>query len=288
MENAPHIICFGAAHWDVIARARPGARGAAPRGPDAPGVVTVRPGGVALNVACALAAAGFAVSLVSAVGDDDDGDALLARIEAAGVNAGGVIRYAGAGTGRYVAIERADGELVAAVADAAALEAMTPAHLPLDRLAPAALWLTDANPSAAVIRALAMAPGRPPLAADATSEAKAVKLRPVLAELAAIYCNRAEAEAICATGLNAARAAAEALCARGAARAVVTNGVQPAADAGRRGVVTARPDPSPVRSVTGAGDALVAAHAGAALRGATPEAALAAGLAAAGAHARAA
>ncbi len=280
MTIAPHVICFGAAHWDVIARARPGARGA-----DAPGVVATRPGGVALNVATALALAGLRVSLVCAVGDDAEGRALLGAVEAAGVEVDNALVYPGASTGRYVAVERADGELLAAVADVAATDSMTPEHMRLDRLDGADAWLIDANLPAPVIRALAALVDRPPLVADAVSESKAARLRPALTRLAALYCNRAEAEAICATGLNAARAAAEALVARGVGRAVVTNGPLPAADAGCHGVVTLRPDQSPIRSVTGAGDALIAAHLAAHLRGKRPEEALAAGLAAARARA---
>ncbi len=99
MTETPHVVCFGAAHWDVIARADPGARGA-----DAPGLVITRPGGVALNVALGLAALGIGVTLVAAVGDDDQGRALSALLASAGVGAEGVIAYDGAATGRYVAI----------------------------------------------------------------------------------------------------------------------------------------------------------------------------------------
>ncbi|TVQ57634.1 MAG: kinase [Rhodobacteraceae bacterium] len=275
-----HVACFGAACWDVIARPRAGGRGA-----DVPGSVETRPGGVALNVALALAAAGLRVSLIGAVGDDDEGRLLAARLRAAGVGVDGLMTYEGAATGRYVAMERVDGDLLAAVHDASALDAMAPEHLPLAGLPPATAWFVDANLPAPVLKALAAAPDRPPLMADAVSVAKAAKLRPHLGQIATLYCNRSEAEAICATGLNAARAAAEALVRRGAARAVVTDGPQAAADAGPHAAVTLRPAAGALRSATGAGDALIAAHLAAHLGGARPEEALAAGLAAAGAHA---
>ena len=279
MDEVPHIVCFGAAHWDILAHGTSGARGA-----DVPGTVRARPGGVALNAALGLAALGLAVSLVSAVGEDAEGQALLAEATARGVRTATVLVYPDMTTGRYVAIERVDGELVAAVADMATLDALDPTHLPLDRLDAADAWLADANLPAPVIRALAGHPGRPPLYADAVSVSKATRLRPVLGQLAGIYCNRLEAEAICAVGLNAARAAAEALVGRGARRAVVTDGPQSAADVGAHGVASLRPPPGPVRSVTGAGDALMAAHLAATLRGARPEEALAAGLQAARNH----
>lgn len=272
----PRLVCFGAAHWDVIGRRAPGARG-----DDAPGTVERRPGGVALNLAIALVALGCAVTLVSAVGDDAEGRLLLEAAAAAGVATAGVVVHPGLATGRYVAIERADGELIAAVADAAALEATTPAHLALEIHRDADAWVLDANLPGSVIRALTTAPERPRLAANAVSEPKSVRLRAALPALDPLYCNRVEAEAICATGLGAARPAAEALLARGARRAVVTNGALAAADAGPHGVVALKPEPGAIRSATGLGDALMAAHLATTLGGAPAEAALAAGLAAA-------
>jgi sugar/nucleoside kinase (ribokinase family) len=267
------VICFGAAHWDVVGRPRPGARGR-----DAPGLVSRFAGGVALNVAVGLAAGGIAATLVAAVGDDAEGRELAEFVSEAGVDASGMLAYSGAPTGRYVALERADGELLAAVADSRALDALLPEHLPLASLPKADAWFLDANLPPTAIRALAHAADRPPLFADAVSEEKAARLRDALGLLDTVYCNRAEAEAICATGLNAARAAAEALVIRGARRAVVTNGPLAAADAGPHGVVSLKPERSVVRSATGAGDALMAAHIAARLRGARPDEALAAGL----------
>ena len=276
MIAGPHIVCFGAAQWDIIAHGTSSARGH-----DVQGRVRSRPGGVALNAAMALAAAGLAVTLVSAVGDDRAGVALVETITAAGVGTETVLVYPDTPTGRYVAIERVDGELVAAVADMAALDAMTADHLPLGDLPPASAWLVDSNLSPAILRSVAGQPDRPPLFASAASEAKATRLRPILGQLAGLYCNRLEAEAICAVGLNAARAAAEALVGRGAARAVVTDGRLPAADAGGHGATVQQPSPGTIRSVTGAGDALMAAHLAAVVQGARPDEALAAGMAAA-------
>ncbi len=275
-REAPDVVCFGAAHWDVIAR-----RAAEACGPDTPGRVERRPGGVALNVARALAAAGRRVALAAPLGDDEAGRRLISALSEDGIETEGLLVRGGAPTGSYVAIERADGELLAAVADTAALEALAAAELPLDRFAEARAWFLETNLPVAVIAALAARPSRPALVADAVSPAKAPKLRPVLDRLETLYCNRAEAEAICATGFTAAEPAARALLGLGVARAVVTDGPRAATDAGPRGVTTLRPEAGALRSVTGAGDALLAAHLAATLAGSTPEAALATGLAAA-------
>lgn len=275
-REEPEIVCFGAAHWDVIAR-----REAAAQGTDTPGRVERRPGGVALNVARALAAAGRRVALVAPLGDDEAGRRLVSALSEDGIETEGLLMRSGSPTGCYVAIERADGELLAAVADAAALDALAPAELSLERFCGARAWFLETNLPAAVIEVLAARPERPALIADAVSQAKAPKLRPVLDRLETLYCNRAEAEAICETGFAAAEAAAQALLARGVARAVVTDGPLAAVDAGPGGTTSLRPEAGALRSVTGAGDALLAAHLAATLAGSGPEAALATGLAAA-------
>ncbi len=275
-REEPEIVCFGAAHWDVIARAQ-----APAPSPDTPGRVERRPGGVALNVARSLATAGCRVALVAPLGNDEEGRRLRAALSEDGIETKGLLVGREAATGCYVAIEDAEGELLAAVADAAALDALTPADLSLGRLLHAEAWFLDANLPVEVIRALAVREGRPALIADAVSPAKAPRLRPILDRLDRLYGNRAEAEVICATRFETAEAAARALVARAVARAVVTDGPHAAADAGRHGVATLRPAGAALRSVTGAGDALLAAHLAATLKGQRPEAALAAGLAAA-------
>ena len=107
----PPFLVIGAAHWDIVAQA------VAPLGPgaDVPGRVRRQPGGVGLNLAVGLAAAGQPVELVATLGRDPAGDALAAAIEAAGVGTRGLLRTGA--TDAYVAIETASGALHAAVAD---------------------------------------------------------------------------------------------------------------------------------------------------------------------------
>jgi sugar/nucleoside kinase (ribokinase family) len=263
------ILCIGAAHWDLIARAAvPLAPGA-----DVPGSVERRPGGVALNIALALAAHGVAVALRAAVGRDAEGEALIAAATAQGVDCGPCLR-AGR-TDVYVGIEGPDGELFGAVADCAGLEAAGPALL--DRLA--ADILLDGNLPAACLADPRLA-GRA-VTLVAASPAKAQRLAPALRGAAALYLNRAEAEAILGTPLPDAAAAAEALRGRGAGLVLVTDGPLPAACAGPSGVVVQAPGSARPASVTGAGDRVVAAHIAARRAGLAPAAALARALGAA-------
>ena len=287
----PDILCIGAALWDVIGRS-PGAM--AP-GADVPGRIVAAPGGVALNIAVALAGLGLRPALLGAVGDDPEGAALAAALAARGVGAAFLTRIPGIATDRYMAIEDPRG-LVAAIADAHTLEAAGTAILaPLGdgRLGAAgAPWagpvVIDGNLTEAVLAGIAASPlfAAASLHIAPASPGKGARLALLAAHpRATLYVNRAEAEGIAAWPFADAAAAAEALVARGAARAVVTDGAAAAADAARgRDTVVAPPPPVTVARVTGAGDVFLAAHLAAGLGGAPPDAALATALAAAAAH----
>jgi sugar/nucleoside kinase (ribokinase family) len=272
------ILCVGAAHWDVIARTP----APLPLGADVPGCIVRRPGGVACNVARALAAAERPVRLCAALGSDADGAALEAALRAVGVDTAACLRHPGA-TDCYVAVEGPDG-LHAAVADCAGLE-----RAGLTLLAPLAAGpapariVADGNLAPAVLARL-LAYG-PPVAFVPASPRKLPALAPVLAGSGArLYLNRAEASALCGAAFGDSRAAARALAGRGVAEAVVTDGAAPATALHDGETVTLAPPRVLVESVTGAGDAFVAAHLAAREDGLAPEPALAAALAAAARH----
>ena len=275
----PPLVCLGAAHWDLLARtAVPPAPGA-----DVPGRITRRPGGVAFNVAAALAARGRRVRLVAAVGTDPEGERLVAAIAAAGIDARHLLRHTHR-TDTYLAIETGGGALHAAVADCAGLEAAGTALLaPLAAALDGAGGLVvDGNLPTAVLAAL---PAGVPLALVAASPAKAPRLRPALALPGAVlYANLAEAAAMTGAALTGAAEAAHALAGAGVAAALVSDGARAAAWMRGGRVIRARPPRVAARSVTGAGDVLVATHVHALAAGGDEEAALAAALAAASAH----
>ena len=192
MPASGPIVCLGAAHWDVLGRAAvPLAPGA-----DVPGRVSVRPGGVAFNVASALAARGMKTMLVAAVGRDAEGDRLAGAIAAAGIGTDHLLRHSGA-TDSYLAIEGPDGALHAAVADCAGIEATGAALLgPLaEALHGAAGLVIDGNLPEAVVASLACSrTGLTHVALVSASPEKAARLRPALAlAQATLYANVAEA-----------------------------------------------------------------------------------------------
>lgn len=267
-EGAP-VLCIGAAHWDLIGRA---ARAPRP-GDDLPGTITRRPGGVALNIALGLAAAGVPVALLAVVGRDAAGAALVAVAEAAGIDCTHVLRLSGPTDG-YLAIEGPDGALVAAVADCARLEAAGEALLApvLDSALAAAPmpWrgrmVLDGNLSEGVAARLMTDPATAHAARlhVPASPAKAARLARILAVRRAgsdaAVLNRAEAEALAGRSFNGAAEAAVTLVDLGLTQALVTDGTGTLAYAGPEGLVTARPRLVAARSLTGAGDRLAAAH----------------------------
>lgn len=290
MTRPPDILCIGSVLWDIIGRApsamRPGA--------DVPGRITRGPGGVALNIALSLAHFGLRPALLSAVGRDAPGEELLALCAARGLDTSHVWRASELPTDQYMAIEGAGG-LVAAIADAHSLEAagdriLAPLHdgtlgsAAHPHTGPIAL---DGNLTTALLTQIAHDPAfsAADLRIAPASPGKAERLLPFLQTGRGIlYVNLEEAGILCGRAFATAPEAAEALIARGAARAIVTNGAAPAADAGPDDVLTGQPPPVLVTRVTGAGDTFMAAHIAAEYTGASRATALDRALQAAATH----
>jgi sugar/nucleoside kinase (ribokinase family) len=290
MTARPDILCIGSVLWDVIGRSP--ARMAP--GHDVPGEISRLPGGVALNIALTLRREGLRPALLSAVGRDAEGEALVDACRAMALICDYLHRDPVLPTDRYMAIEAA-GELVAAIADARSLEAAGAAILaPLadGRLASAAApWrgpvALDGNLTEALLAEIAEGSllARADLRVAPASPAKAGRLRPLLLHpRACLYLNRIEAERLMNTSYPDAAAAAEGLRGAGALRAVVTDGPRAVAELCKGAIFRLAPPPVSPRRVTGAGDALMAAHIAAEWRGAGRAEALAHAVAAAAAH----
>ena len=286
----PDILCIGSVHWDIIGRTPRPVR----PGDDLPGRIHRSPGGVALNIAVTLARHGLLPALLSVVGQDTAGDDLVAACQGLGLDCGHLYRDNRLPTDTYMAIEGPDG-LVAAIADARSIEAAEDRVLrplldgPLGT--PSAPWqgpiALDGNLTAVLLAGIARNPAfaLADLRVAPASPDKAERLAPLLPHpRATFYVNRHEAGMICGQAFATAAEGAAGLLQRGAVRAIVTDGGRPCAAAGPRGLVTAMPSQVRVTRVTGAGDAFMAAHIAAEIRGTAPQAALDAALAAAAAH----
>ncbi len=254
-------LCIGSVLWDVIGHAdRPMEEGF-----DRPGNISRHPGGVALNVAYALKSANVPPTLLTAVGTDADGDALLARVSTDGIDCSHVTRI-DARTDMYMAIEH-DGNLFGAVADCAALErAGDTIFAPLQSGA-----VTDGD----AYKGIAVIDGNLPVpvleyAVNAgflnqsriifvpASPGKARRMVAVLKSANAILCvNKIEAEIICDAKFKGSQDAAHALGELGTS-AIVTDSAKPAALIIDGKEFVTQPPKVDVYRITGAGDAFLA------------------------------
>lgn len=291
MTARPDILCIGAVLWDVIGRTD----AAMHHGADMPGRIRHIPGGVALNVAVALARWGMRPTVLSAVGRDAEGNALVAATRDLGVLTDHLARDTGLPTDCYMAVEDGNG-LVAAVADANSLEQAGDAILtPLrdGRLASAgAPWqgiaIIDANLAPAQLNRIIAEPGLAgaDLRVVSASTGKAGRLVPLLGQVpGCIYVNKIEAELIAGRAFASAAEAAAHLVDLGAARVLVTDGGDSAADAAARApLVQTVPPRVAIARVTGAGDCFLAAHIAAERAGASRQQALSQAAIAAATH----
>ncbi len=290
MSQQPDILCIGSVLWDVIGRTASHMQA----GADVPGRITRLPGGVALNVAMTLRRFGLSPALLSAVGQDDEGRALVAACRGMGLITDYIYRSDDLPTDRYMAIEAANG-LIAAIADAHSLEAagdkilrpLSDGRLGNAKTPFAGPIALDGNLTEDLLARIATSPlfAGADLRVAPASPGKAERLLPLLAHpLATLYVNREEAGLLCKTRFDDASAAASGLLARGAGRVLVTDGAKPAALGSAQAVITACPPDVMVTRVTGAGDTFMAAHIAAELDGQTGQTALNSALAAAAAY----
>jgi len=273
MGQDGQILCVGSVLWDVIGRSP----GTMRLGSDVPGRITRLAGGVAMNIAMGLARFGLKPVLLTAVGQDPEGDELMGECAARGLDTAHVFRAPDLPTDRYMAIESA-GNVVAAIADAHSLEAagdriLTPLEDGTMGSADApygGLIALDGNLTETLLAEIARRPAfaAADLRVAPASPGKATRLRPLMNHPGAtFYVNLEEAGLVLGTVFTSAERAAEALVSAGLAQALVTDGARRAAEGSARGVVSAVPPEVAVARVTGAGDTFMAAHIAAQARG---------------------
>lgn len=260
---AAPIVCIGGSNLDRKLRSLKPLQ----MGESNPAEQRETPGGVARNVAENLARLGAPVRLLSAVGDDAAGRALLDELQALGVDVTASLRLAGQATGSYTAVLDPKGAMVLALAEMAVTEALTPEFLQqaAPQRAGAGLTVIDLNlppDSVALLVAESRAQQRP-LLVVAVSAPKIGRLPRELHGVQCLLLNAGELAALVDRPLKREAdfdAAWATLRARGLAQLVVTRGqagvLHGGGDAPR---LSALPAPRvAVREVTGAGDAFAA------------------------------
>lgn len=240
-----------------------------------PGRVSSTAGGVGRNVAENLARLGLAVTFVTAFGDDEKGHARRQECEAAGIDVNRAVATPSVPGSVYLAILDEEGDLVVAVSDMRALDAIGPDEIAvaLKHFAEPDALVLDANLGpATLVKAREIVAG-PPLFLECVSAAKAPRLTALLAGSTAVHANVFEAEALTGCELEHSLDGATA-----GARAIADLGVEAAyVTAGHHGIAYASQSTHggftlPERAVvnaTGAGDAFMAGVVTATLSGRT-------------------
>ena len=170
--------------------------------------------------------------------------------------------------------------MIAAIADAHSLEAagdkilrplrdgtLADADHPYD-----GMIALDGNLTLALLSALAISPltARADLRVAPASPGKAARLAPFIAAgHGTLYVNLEEAGLLCDARFDTATQGARALLDKGAARVLVTNGGEDAAEGTGADVISATPPQVQVTRITGAGDTFMAAHIAAESKGAS-------------------
>ena len=279
--NSQKIICIGSVLWDIIGSTDVSLS----RASDVPGKIKMLPGGVAFNIAQKLSMLGHKSTLLTAIGKDQEGQALVARCDEIGLNTGYIFRPEDWPTDRYMAIEDARG-VVAAIADAHSLEAA--GDLILQPLKDGRLGsliqpfdgmiVLDGNLSEDVLEEISISPyfAACDLRLCPASPGKGQRLKPFFGLMnATFYCNLQEAEILCEAEFETAEAAVAGLLRMGAKRAIVTHGGLSVCD-GRasKKPVLYEPPKIKVKRVTGAGDTFMAVHLAAQMKNLSAEVAL--------------
>lgn len=226
------------------------------------GQVAAYPGGVGRNMAEALARLGRNVGLLSVLGDDGFAADIMRQTRAVGVDMSACLRLVDQATSTYLSLLDHDGEMVCAINDMAAMQALNREQIELrfEALDQAGAWVLDANLSEEALTCLlALADGRP-LFAEPVSAIKARRLAPYLDCFALIKPNLAEARVLAGLPEDAEQAQViMRLHDLGLPRLVLS--------LGRDGLLASEPGQPPVHmpaphhhvvSVTGAGDTLMA------------------------------
>jgi pseudouridine kinase len=249
------VVVIGGANMDVKAKSSAVNK----LGTSNPGIVNVTPGGVGRNIAHNLARLGANVALISVVGDDLHGVALMAATRKAGVNISRVSSD-GPATGSYIAMLDHDGELLTAVNDMRAVDLVTPRLIAenTELISQARIVVADCNLPIETLQAIAaLAADR--LVIEPVSVPKSRKLKTLLQSSPVFLAtpNLDQLEELC--GSRSIDAVAAQLHRMGLRNVVMHAGAEGAFVSGDGVEEHVPPQPAgPIVDVTGAGDAAVA------------------------------
>ena len=255
-----NLTVIGASNVDIIAQPKLDKKTAsheAISGDSLPGVIDIKPGGVARNIAENLGRLGLEVRLISAFGDDAHRPMLDASLTT--VNLDGSV-FTHGNSDSYLSLHNEDGDMTAAINQMGLVDMITPAVINNTNLNTADMVVVDANLSAETIAAICAF--KAVRVAEAVSAFKCEKLRPFLPQLNLLKCNCIEAESLTGLAPNSApNALLTALHDLGVEEVLLSLGSDGfIASNGKIRHQQSAPNADEIVSVNGAGDALMAGY----------------------------
>ncbi|CTQ59338.1 Pseudouridine kinase [Roseibium album] len=263
------LVSIGAVHYDTIAHAVTKIH----RETSTPARFSARPGGVATNIARAVSQLGVETTLIGAVGGDGAAHLLEDQLTREGLRLN-LVQRLDHSTGQYLAFHDPGGELAAACVDDRVLSE-APDNLfdtLLDKETKVSnektLWFLDANLPEAMLQHTIERIGGQFVIANAVSDAKAPRLRPVLKGLDCLTLNKSEAASLLNRPTETpAEALAQALIDSGLKSFILTDGGGELRVFSGETLRSFAPHTAEIVDVTGAGDALTAGMIAALARG---------------------
>ena len=249
-----------------------------------PGEVMTSLGGVGRNIAHNMSLMGIDVRLLSAYGDDLNGERVAASCSELGIDLSHALRVPGATTSTYLYITDPDGEMALAVSDMEVCKKITPEYLSknLALLQNAQVVVADANIPEESLKFLADNLFVP-FFVDPVSTVKAEKIRDILPKIHTLKPNKIEAELLSGVKIENeedAEKAAKALIEKGIRRVFISMGSKGVFAATAKESLWHGIIPGKMVNTTGCGDAFMGALVWAYLEGMSLEETAAAGLAA--------
>ena len=202
LDSETRVIAIGAAGVDFVGRLTDHLV----MGTSNPARVITSFGGVARNVAENLARLGQSVSIITSVGCDASGTAILAQAEEAGIDVRAVACHEDCATGTYLAVINPSGDLALALDDMEILKTIRPAAIRQQKklFAESGILFVDANlpvDTLATVMEMARA-AKLYVVADPTSNSLAGKFTPYLDQIFMITPNVKEAGLYCGREIN--------------------------------------------------------------------------------------
>ncbi|MBR6658080.1 MAG: winged helix-turn-helix transcriptional regulator [Oscillospiraceae bacterium] len=249
-----------------------------------PGEVMTSLGGVGRNIAHNMSLMGLDVRLLSAYGDDLNGERVAASCSELGIDLSHALRVPGGTTSTYLYITDPDGEMALAVSDMEVCKRITPEYLSknLALLQNAQVVVADANIPEESLKFLADNLFVP-LFVDPVSTVKAEKIKSILPKIHTLKPNRIEAELLSGVKIENeedAEKAAKALIEKGVRRVFISMGAKGVFAATAKESLWHGIIPGKMVNTTGCGDAFMGALVWAYLEGMDLKDTAAAGLAA--------